>query len=525
MAAVIKKREFCNFDSQDYDVLVTFNNGEREVSLNSQSMIELEIEENFLNWYMQGHIIIDNPFDQFERMPDLSEAHSQIRREDLDYKYRGDGRDIIKIEIMPRIESKSQGIKGGYQVELKKEIWEIYMEGVIYDVEELPSESPQTKTKKFYFREKEYQMMLEKNIEFTTSNVGENKDKEDIINLSNDDRSLKTGEALLELFKSVKEFEKKVPDKAGAENNWSEGSDKNKIFYTSPSNYKLIDDVEKIIERHTGTEEEKYDICFLRLNRRKDGEPKKFSFESLGSFFEKAGTMSAGEYQIEKFTLMDLNESKKVVHIPKSPNDKPSPDKNIMVWTRSEIYTYQFSEMAGGDSAELMQISPIHTFNLEKGQFNIQFSDNNPEKVKEFQKENYANKIGPKSSPRLQLNNWMKDGYRLHNIYGANTQGKEARYSLGRNQLITSSLLNGSAICFVAKGQTSRQSGRFFSINKHKYNETDFDDRLEGQYLFSVVRHKFDFKSQKYVNIITGTKFHRYGEGDSTPEDDEKLLK
>lgn len=524
MAATIKKREFCNFNSQDYDVFISFKNGEREISLNSHSIVELEIEESFVNWYMSGYIIIDNPFDNFERLPDFDDNPLQVP--EMDYKYRGDGRDIITITIMPRPESISNDQEPVQPQNLKTEIWEIHMEGVIYDLEEIPSEDPQNKRKKFYFREKEYQLMLEKNIEFSTATSGENKDKGDIINLSNDDRSLKTGVALHELFKSVDELKDKIPEGVGPDYNWSEGSDHNKIFYTSPSNSKLIDDIEYIIHSHTGSEEEDYDICFLRFNRRVSGQPKKFSFESLGSMFKKAGTTRAGEYQIEKFTLMDLNETKKVVNIPKSPTDTPTTEKNIMVFTRNEIHSYQFTEMAGADSAELVQVFPVHSYNREKGQFNIQFIGNTPKDVKDYQKKNHASNIGPRSHPRMQLNSWMKNGYRLLNIQIHDPlTGKEPRYAHGRNQIIMSSLLNGAAIAFTCKGQTSRQAGRFFSVNKNKYNETDFDDRLEGQYLFSVVRHRFDFKTQDYSNTIVGTKFHRYGEGGATPEEDEELIK
>lgn len=524
MSAVVKEREFLNFDSQDYDFVLSFNNGEREISLNSHILVELEIEENLLNWFITGYVILDNPFDNFERLPDFSEHAKFAGNPELDYKYRGDGRDMMRIKIIPRIQSVADNTLGEAP-KLKTEIWEIYFEAVIYDIEEIPSENPQTKRKKFYFREKEYQIMSEKNIEFTTANVGKNKNNTDIINLNNDQRSLPTGEALLELFKSVEELKNKVPEEATIENNWNPGSERNSIFYTSPSNFKVLDDVEYILDSHTSGEEDDFDLCFLRFNRRIESQPKKFSLESLKSIFKKAGTSAAGEYQLERFVLMDLNESKKTIPIPKTPQDSPSFEKNIMVLTRNEINSYQFSEMAGGDSSELIQIFPVHSYEMEGGQFNIHFKNNTPKKAKDFQKENYTPNIGIKSEPRLQLNNWKLNGYNLLNLHGYRITGKESRYTLGRNQLLMYSLLNGTTISFSCKGQTSRQTGRFFSIEKNKYNDTDFDDRLEGQYLFTVVKHKFDFKTQNYTNSILGVKLHRFGSSrGNLPEDDTKLL-
>ncbi len=519
--AQLKDREYINFDSQDFDFLVSFKNGEREISLNSQSLVELQVVENFLDWYMEGYVIVDNPYDQFERLGKLDE--SILPANEIDYKYRGDGRDIITIRIIPRIHSVStmDGLAGGLPPELKTEIWEIYMEGVIYDVEELPGNEAQTKKKKFYFWEKEYHALLEKNIEFTTANVGENLGATDIYKKSNWERSLKTGEALLEVFKAVEELKEKVPATTGPL--WAAGDEKNKIFYTSPANYKAIDDVNYILSQHTNSEEDGFDLCFLKFNRRINQEPKQFTFEPLTKYFEKAGTKFAGEYQVEKFLLLDLAEAfGGNIPIRKTPQDLPTFERNIMAVGRNEINEYQFVEMGGLDSSQLIQIFPVHTYHNVKGQFNFHIEDNTPQKAIDFQKEFYMPKIGPKSNPRLQLNTWKKDGYNLTNIWGHG--GKESRYADGRNKILMSCLLNGTTISFSVVGQTSRQAGRFISIDREKYNDNDFDDRLEGQYFIMTIAHTFDFKSQKYRNSIIATKLHRYNSINVTPEEETLLL-
>lgn len=510
MPEINTRGEVLNFNGQDYHFRVEFDNGDRKITLNSRAMTELNISESFVDWFTSGWIIIDNAYDHFERLPDFGD-HPTAPEIDLDYKYRGDGRDIIRIEIMPKLDDV--GDTELPALDLKPEVWEIFLEGILYDVEELPGYTVESKQKRFYFWEKEYHLMLEKNVEFTTANVGANLGKA-AHNLSNDGRALRTGEALFELFKSVPELYQKTPSKVGEKENWAAGDEKNTIHYTSPANYKLIDDVNDLLMAHTNSKEDDYDLCFLKFNRRtKDGGgmlPKIFTFESLSSFFNKAGIEKAGEYQTEVFTLMDLNEGEgNVIPIAKTPTKSEIiGETNIRAIHKNEIPKYQFTEMSGLDSSELLAIFPVHTYNQNNGQFNIHVAENNPAAAKEYQSNQYTRKVGPDSHPRMQLNTWKTDGTNLKNVIGTGT--KEARYAFGRNKILKSCLLNGAAITFEARGSTSRQAGRFMSIRKEKYNDNDFDDRLEGQYLMMGVTHHFNFKAQDYNNTIVGTKLHRH---------------
>ena len=434
-----------NFNGQDHYVVVQFDNGETQVNLTSNAITELVITESFMDWFISGWITIDNAYDHFERLPNFDDT--PLPEIDLDYKYRGDGRDIIRVKIIPKV--SDQGDSELPQLELKPEVWEIYFEGVLYDVEELEGYTVDTKKKRFYFWEKEYHLMSEKNVEFTTANVGANEGAEDIHKLSNDERSLRTGEALLELFKATPELAKKVPAKVGPD--WAAGDEKNTIMYTSPSNYKLIDDANDILMAHTNSKEDDYDICFLKYNRRKANKTKLFSFESLSSFFEKAGTVSANKYQTEVFTLMDMSETAtNIIPIGKTPQGGTIPaETNIRSLTTNEIAQYQFNEMSGVDSADLIAVFSVHTYNNQYGQFNVHVINNTPQKAKEFQDKQYVRKIGPDSHTRLQLNTWKTNGTNLQNVFSSG--GRESCYAFGRNRIIKSCLLNGAAITFDAR--------------------------------------------------------------------------
>ena len=509
--------EISKLNNQDHDVSVIFFNGIKEIVLRSTMITDLVIEEDFVDWPTKGYITVENQQEFFERLPKSPEGFPSI--EGLDYKYRGDGRDAIWIGIQPNLDQP--GPDGASTQPLKPDVWRFEHKFFIYDVEDLPDLDTNNKRKTFYFWDREYQILLEKNIEFTTANVGSNKGQTNIHELDNYERSLPSGEALLEYFKAVEELKTQVPEETGEL--WSRGSeDKNTVFYTSPSNFKGIDDVNALKELATSDESENFDMCFLRLNRADDSGIRKFSFEPLSKYLEKAGTDSPGDYQLDRFLIMEPNESEETVIVHKSPTGDENTNKNIRAAGRNEVLSYQFEEMGGYDSGTYIVNKPVHSYNLAKGQFNIDIVDHTPEKSIEYQKENYLNKIGPESKPRLHLNNFKKEGYALTNVFGFGY--KEARLAYGRNKILKSGLFQNQGSTLMVPGSTCRQAGRFFSIYKSTFNDTKFDDTLEGQYLTLRVIHHFKFQDQLYRNELYGVKMHRFRSENETPEDDTEIL-
>ena len=95
-------------------------------------------------------------------------------------------------------------------------------------------ESSDLKYKKLYFHDISYQVMHEKNIYFTTSDLIQN---DQITLLNNQDRSVQTGIAIKELIKKI--FPEEENYKVKFSEFWDQGG--SSIFYSSPAQSKAIE--------------------------------------------------------------------------------------------------------------------------------------------------------------------------------------------------------------------------------------------------------------------------------------------
>lgn len=509
MAASTNPTNYLSLNGQDYHCLVELDNGIKKVSFNANVLHGLIIQENFLEWFVSGVLILNNGYEFIERVP-YPNNNAPIAKlaEDTQYKFRTDGRDVLTIKIMPDINSKAGNDPS--EIELDNQ-WEIYFQAIIHEIEDVPGKTPEDKLKKLHFLEKEYYLMLEKNIEFSTSDIVEKTSPHIFLEkLTNDERSIPTGTALLEYLKSIEELKEKV-DEVG----WSIGSPDNKIFYTSPSDSKVIDDIDYITLRHTSEKANDYDVAFLHFERRADpNSTKKFTFKPLQYYYE---TIANNPDWIEEFKIQEPSESFGEGIVLKKSNPG-----SIAAKEHSEIQTYEFVEMSGQDSSTEINPKAIYNYNRVAGQWNLHINDNTPDVAKKYTEQHYLPHVTGKSL-RLQLNEWKKDGHNIEPMY-VNRETNTGTYAYGRNRLITSSLFNGTAINITTRGLTFRQPGKFFTINKLQYNDTDFDNRLEGEYLNVSTIHNFNFKNSDYINEILGVKLHYYESKEDIPEDDSSLI-
>ena len=147
-------------NNDPYVFSVTLYNG-KDDTLKTQPVVptsikELVIEDSFYNFYHKGYIVIDNRFDAIERSVSLDNSlDSNIPTDVVDennlafgpgFIFSGDSRDYIDIKIMPAggdnelLNDKAQRFLG------------IFIQGTIYAIEEVATESPDVKYKKLYFR-------------------------------------------------------------------------------------------------------------------------------------------------------------------------------------------------------------------------------------------------------------------------------------------------------------------------------------------------------------------------------------
>ena len=83
------------------------------------------------------------------------------------------------------------------------------------------------------------------------------------------------------------------------------------------------------------------------------------------------------------------------------------------------------------------------------------------------------------------------------------TQTRDSLY--GRNKTELAAILNGNSIEFNAKGLTSRQAGKFISIDRGSgYTENDYDNKILGIYLTTSVSHVIS--NRGYFNQVMAVK-------------------
>lgn len=510
-----------SFNGNDYDFTIRITNGKNNILLKPEAWGDLYIEENIFDWPIRGSIVIKSPYDTFERRSD--EALAFGPEEELIYKFRNDGRDTIFISIFPK-DNIPGSVGGG--VSFQEKLWRLELEATIYDVKDLDHTNITNKQKKLYFWDKTYQMMLEKNIEFTTAIVGENKGKQNIHKLNNEERSLKTGEALGELLKGDEEFSKhaKLVDD---EEFWNKGSDKNKVFYTSLTNYTFNDDMNYILMHHTTDEDMQYQPCIFRMERAEAGmTPRQFSLIPIKKYFEKAGNGAPGEYQLDHYFLEESTEgAKEFPPIPKAPIAEGSISTEIDVKGEdySKVANFTLVDFSGADYSRSLLNRFIASYNTKEGQFNIEIKEHKTEKFKEFYDKNIKPHVMTSGDERLPLTKYITESYNSKHFYSEKPM-EFSRIVDGRNKLLKYYMFTNLGISFSTRGMTIRQPGRFFGFSKRDKNDKDYDDLLEGQYFTTDVIHHFDNQTRTYSTQIVGIKVHRFKDTKKLSPDDVILI-
>jgi len=495
-----------NYNSQDFSMTIRLFNGYNDIYLTNESWEDLIIEEDIFDWKLKGSIVIKSPYESLERESLESTAATNQQKKNLVYKFRNDGRDTIFISIKPKA-SSIPGLSEDIVFDDKK--WRIELEGVIYDTEDLSDANISNKMKKLFFWEKTYQLMIERDSEFSTANSGANKGKANLDQVDNSEKSLKTGDSVGNLLKSLPEFEKHTKN-VGNKNEWDAGSDKNMIFYSSPVHAKFIDNLDYLLNYTTSSEADDHQPCIFKFERaEKTMTPKQFSLKSIKKYFEKAGKESAKDYQVEHFFIEEHSDNSQLPYIKKTPiNDSPILEVNADQY--NTIKSYQLIDISGLNYSQNLTNYRVVSYNSSDGQFNEEGSYNKAEEYKKFYDSSISKNILTKNATdRLVLTPYIKDGFNTRTVYSLRND-ELGRLADGRNRLLKYYLFSNLGIAFTIRGMTIRQPGRFFGLSKLTGNVMEYDSKLEGQYFVTNVIHHFSNSSRSYQTQITGVKTHTY---------------
>ena len=98
------KKNSITIDNRDYFFAVAIDNGKERKLFTKSGIEDLVVEDDLFEWYTKGYIRLRNDEDDMERGLGPDKILSMLRLSKT-YKMRGDGRDILSINITPNLQT------------------------------------------------------------------------------------------------------------------------------------------------------------------------------------------------------------------------------------------------------------------------------------------------------------------------------------------------------------------------------------------------------------------------------------
>lgn len=461
-------------DNKEYDFKVFLSNPEgRYFVFRPEAIKELSIVDTFNNYYVTGHIVIDNSYDVIERPPGDPDIKSDP------YIFRGDSRDVLTIQVTPKI---SDNAVTSSPSDTTKSVFSLFYDFAIYNIEDIISEQAKSKFRKLYLWDYWHQIMLERNVSFSTSELCSATNK---ANATDAQRSVTTGQAIKGLL------ERTFPVSDGIANKFSvfESGGTN-IFFTTPANYKAQDCLDYLMERHVSSKENSYDASILHI----ENYPKAWSLMSLKDYFAKAYNATndtGGELFLERFVVAgyaDATTTSYNVVVSRSPKI------SVFFANTNIIENFSFLPPSGELTQQMLTTKAVHGYDKGSKTFSVEVGSNDYSTVQSIYNTNYVKPMkgkGGKPASNLIGNQLRATNQNIQHIFST-SDTTEQRFGVGRSSTLRDALLLGNAISFRVKGSTYRNAGRFISIDRDSsIPDSVFDDKMLGIYLIVSVTHSF----------------------------------
>lgn len=484
----------------------------------------LVIEETLNDWNTKGYITINNDFEFLERGdPGNDTGNKNSVNYPSPYLFRSDGRNKLSIKIHPV--TKQIGLPKGFTLpknftssivsDLPEEYWNMNFDFIIYDIEDFSTGNPQNKIRKYYFHDERFQILLERNIEWSTSsNEYQTKD----ITAKDEERALNTSLAIKSILKTASSNQsdpkypnlnvgnKSEPSKLDNpdiplynidETKWDAGDVNSTVLYTSPANSNALLDLDYVQKYAVSKDGSPLFLLFGRYDR-------KWSLVSLQDIIKKAE-----ENQIERIILVDrIDPISQKPYIPRAPIDINSVSniKNFQSAVASKILDYKFVPMVPNDDMELSTM-PLHNYDFSDSSFNVYYNGNKiTDLLDNFKKVTSQGLYAMKNKGQLlmHINQTKKNGLLLKNDY---TPRKFFPKNASYLNMAKKLLLLNQALFFSTVGLTFRSPGKFIFVDRDSStgDVNVFDDRFLGQWLVSKVSHIFtknSYKNEVYANKV-----------------------
>jgi hypothetical protein len=495
-------------DNEKYIFKATLFNPDGDLlTLTKSVVLELNIFDNIFEPWLKGTIILDNTEDALERFvapPNESEFNSNAQSI-KGYTVRGDGRDILKIEILPIDGSRSDYNTGNDKYN------KIFAFKYVFCLEDEESMDYDGKSaKKYAIMDYDLEILKERKVFFTSSDVLD-KNSSDVTQLSNKDREVPTGECMKYILQKALNDKLAIYSQTNIDNGneitpfFESGI--SKIFYSSPAENNTFDDLSYILNRHvsSGT---KNDFSFLK----KENYTGEYTLKGAFDIFKNAydpNTGRTGPRFLENFTITgSSHESASIIE-----KEQKKPDNALEFGEKSEVLDYKFFNTSPRIRRDKIKSHITHSYDFNKKEFNIDMIDGNIENVRDVFANNYVAVMKGKDRspyPNFIINGMQRDNLTYENKFSEYGDNPTIRKATGINKLLKNALVTNMGVELTVKGQLQRKSGRFFSIDRAgDYIDNSYDNKLLGIYFILDVQHLF-VNDNQYLNKLIAVKTYHF---------------
>ena len=489
------------------DNLYSFNlnlfNGSSRVGIKFAAVENLEIVDDLRYFYVYGTLTINYNNDVLESFESLG-SNVGGGNTVTPYQFRGDGRDILEIDIMPQI--KEQKCLKVYASESERKKFNIKHICSVYKYEDITS-GKGAKQRKFYFWDRDLQFLTDINLNFSTSDknksnksTAQNGNQTVAVSNSNADNSMLTGDIIEGILKKSLAENSKISFKKGT---WDAGQ--SKLAFFSPANNKAIDDLTYILSYHI-SDTSNYNLpCLLKKERYTE----KYNLIPLNKFYSSGTGFSLGSLidtnVTEDFFLGKMDPASSGLNKGSQNLLKLGPSRtNVMDYNLIDDYT--FVKIDARDLQKYLSTYVVHS-NDPRGFFSSDLKENNYKNAqtiydKTFVKSGNQTAGGSSNAPQNRL---RKDNLTVQHTYVPESLDKAQRKSFGVNKGMINLFFKNTSITFKARGNTMRQTGKFFTVNRSDGNSSSsHDNTMLGKYMITYIIHQF--KKGSYYNTIHGVK-------------------
>jgi hypothetical protein len=494
---------FENINGNNHIFNIVLNNGTTKVGIKFAAIDELVIIDDLRYFYAYGKMTFTYNNDALEAYEQTNVEPGAPKTSEKPYIFRGDGRDFLEVEIMPQMRD-SECLEPG-ATESDREKYCIKHEFSIYHYDD-DTDGTGFKRRTLYFWDKDFQYLNNCGTDFSTSQLVQETNRETInvnsaeVNIkgSTQNNSVYTGDAI----KGVLELS--LRDTCGIEvkfGDWDQGG--SKINYTTPAQYKAIDDLDFLLTYHVSDDGNDNLPCILKKQRYTD----KYQLWPISFYYDESKQKSSsilegllGGSKTEDFYIGKLNTGE---------GDLFNSSTNGGVATEyTVIDNYNFTKISSEELQKYFTSYAVHT-NDPRGSFKVDLQPNNYEQISEKYNKIFvkSNKATTGGAPVTNLpDNTLRQEHKFsQHVFVPYALEEKQRKSFGINRTMLNLFYKNTCITFNARGNTARQSGKLITINRRNNDiQPTHDGNILGQYLVTYLRH--EFKGGTYSNIIQGTK-------------------